>query len=70
MQCYAAVMVGLLLHEVVVYKVGHDGDGDCRRALREHLTDGLVLESDHILTVDLRQVVVQQHSIPEGGLYM
>ncbi len=48
----------LLLHEVVVDKVRHDGNGDSARALREYRSHSLIFESNDILAIDLSQVVV------------
>lgn len=50
--------VNLLLHEVVVDKVGHDGNGDSARTLRKYISHGLVLKSDDILAIYLSQVMV------------
>ena len=55
----------LLLHQVVIDKVGHEGDGDCAWTLGKDLRDLLVLQSDDILSVHLSQVVINKNSVPE-----
>ena len=46
-----------------VDELGHDGDGDSPRALVKELGDLLVLDTNHILSVDLAEVVVYQETV-------
>ena len=55
-----------LLHKVIVDELGHDGDGHGAWALAEDLSSVLILQPDHVLTVDLTQVVVDEQSIAGG----
>ena len=55
-----------LLHKVIVDELGHDGDGHGAWALAENLSSVLILQPDHVLTVDLTQVVVDEQSIAGG----
>ena len=52
---------------MLVYEGRHDGDGGGAWALEEDLSDFLVLETDHILSIHLRQVVVDENAIAEEG---
>ena len=49
---------------MLIDKVGHDSDGHCAWTLSKDFSHLLVLEANHILTVDLSEVMVNQHSIP------
>ena len=51
---------------MLIDKVGHDGDGHCAWTLGKDVSHLLVLEANHILTIDLGEVMVDQHSIPAG----
>ena len=48
---------------MVVDKLRHDGDGDSARALSKDLGNLLVLESNHVLPVHLRDAVLSQNAI-------
>ena len=52
-----------VLHDVTVDHSGDDGDGDDVAALLDDAPDLLVLDADHVLAVDLQQVVIDQQSV-------
>lgn len=56
-----------LLHQVIEDKTGHNGDGHGARTVSKHLRHLLVLQTNHVLAVDLRDVMVSQNTIPTGG---
>ena len=55
-----------LLHEVIVYELGHDGDGRSAGALVENLCNVFVLDSNHVLPIHFTQVVVYEQTIAGG----
>ena len=55
---------GHVLHDVLVDGAGDDGNSDDVSTLVDDLTNLLVFDPHHILTIDLQQVVIYQESIP------
>ena len=55
---------GHVLHDVLVDGAGDDGNSDDVSTLVDDLTNLLVFDPHHILTIDLKQVVIYQESIP------
>ena len=55
-----------LLHHVVVDEAGHDRDGDGAWTVSKHLRHLLVLKTNHVLAIHLRDVMVYQNTIAAG----
>ena len=55
-----------LFHHVVVDEAGHDSDGDGTWTISKHLCHILVLQTNHVLAVHLRDVMVYQNTIAVG----
>ena len=54
---------------MVVDELGHDGDGHGSWTLVKDLGNVLILQTNHVLSVRLAQVVVDKEAIPEGEKY-
>ena len=52
---------------MVVDEGRHDCDGDGAGALGKHLPNVLVLQANHVLSIDLCQVVLDQDAVAEWG---
>ena len=55
-----------LLHHVVVDEARHDRDGDGAWTVSKHLRHLLVLKTNHVLAIHLRDVMVYQNTIAAG----
>ena len=51
---------------MVVDEAGHDRDGDSARTVGKHLRHLLVLKTNHVLAIHLRDVMVYQNTIAAG----
>ena len=54
---------------MVVDELGHDGDGHGSWTLVKYLGNVLILQTNHVLSVHLAQVVVDKEAVPEREKY-
>ena len=58
---------GHVLHDVTVDHGGDDGDGDDLAALLDDAADFFVFNPHYVLSVDLKEVVINQQTIAGSG---
>ena len=51
---------------MVIDELWHDSDGDCTRTLLKDLSNLLVFDSNHVLTVHFTEMMVNEQTITGG----